>query len=177
MQDWLGRQILLENVSSYLTFAHSTLAEWEFLGALAERADCGLLLDVNNVYVSAVNHGFSPEAYLAGLPADRVGQIHLAGHSDMGAYLFDTHDGPVIDPVWDLYRTALRRFGRVSDPDRMGRAHSGARRGVRRGGPRARRRGVDPGGRRCCPSLSSSSASSAPSTRRRRRSMPRSSRR
>ena len=68
----------------------------------------------NNVYVSAVNHGFSPEAYLAGLPADRVGQIHLAGHRDMGAYLFDTHDGPVIDPVWDLYRTALRRFGRVS---------------------------------------------------------------
>lgn len=114
VQERLGRQILVENVSSYLTYAHSTLAEWEFLGAVAERADCGLLLDVNNVYVSAVNHGFSPEAYLAGLPADRVGQIHLAGHRDMGAYLFDTHDGPVIDPVWDLYRTALRRFGRVS---------------------------------------------------------------
>jgi uncharacterized protein len=114
VQERLARQILIENVSSYLTYTHSTLAEWEFLGAVAERADCGLLLDVNNVYVSATNHGFSPNDYLAGLPADRVGQIHLAGHSDMGAYLFDTHDGPVIEPVWDLYRQALRRFGRVS---------------------------------------------------------------
>jgi len=114
VQERLGRQILIENVSSYLTYAHSTLVEWEFLGAVAERADCGLLLDVNNVYVSATNHGFSANDYLAGLPADRVGQIHLAGHADMGAYLFDTHDGPVIEPVWDLYRQALRRFGRVS---------------------------------------------------------------
>lgn len=114
VQERLGRQILLENVSSYLTYTHSTLAEWEFLGAVAERADCGLLLDVNNVYVSATNHGFVAETYLAGLPGDRIGQIHLAGHTDMGAYLFDTHDGPVIDPVWDLYRTALRRFGRIS---------------------------------------------------------------
>ena len=114
VQERLGRQILIENVSSYLTFTHSTLAEWEFLGAVAERADCGLLLDVNNVYVSATNHGFSADAYLAGLPHDRVGQIHLAGHTDMGTYLFDTHDGPVIEPVWDLYRQALRRFGRVS---------------------------------------------------------------
>ncbi len=114
VQERLGRQILIENVSSYLTYTHSTLAEWEFLGAVAERADCGLLLDVNNVYVSATNHGFSADAYLAGLPPDRVGQIHLAGHTDMGTYLFDTHDGPVIEPVWDLYRQALRRFGRVS---------------------------------------------------------------
>ena len=114
VQERLGRKILLENVSSYLTYTHSTLAEWEFLGAVAERADCGLLLDVNNVYVSAVNHGFDADAYLAGLPAERVGQIHLAGHTDMGAYLFDTHDGPVIEPVWDLYRRAVRRFGRVS---------------------------------------------------------------
>ena len=114
VQERLGRQILIENVSSYLTYTHSTLAEWEFLSAVAERADCGLLLDVNNVYVSAINHGFSTNAYLAGLPADRVGQIHLAGHTDMGTYLFDTHDGPVIEPVWDLYRQALRRFGRVS---------------------------------------------------------------
>ena len=114
VQERLGRQILIENVSSYLTYTHSTLTEWEFLAAVAERADCGLLLDVNNVYVSAANHGFSAAAYLAGLPADRVGQIHLAGHTDMGAYLFDTHDGPVIEPVWDLYRQALRRFGRVS---------------------------------------------------------------
>ena len=114
VQERLGRQIIIENVSSYLTYTHSTLAEWEFLGAVAERADCGLLLDVNNVYVSATNHGFSADAYLAGLPPDRVGQIHLAGHTDMGTYLFDTHDGPVIEPVWDLYRQALRRFGRVS---------------------------------------------------------------
>jgi uncharacterized protein (UPF0276 family) len=114
VQERLGRQILLENVSSYLTFTHSTLAEWEFLGTVAEEADCGILLDVNNVFVSAVNHGFAPETYLAGLPADRIGQIHLAGHTDLGTYLFDTHDGPVIDPVWNLYRLALRRFGRVS---------------------------------------------------------------
>jgi len=114
VQERLGRQIIIENVSSYLTYTHSTLAEWEFLGAVAERADCGLLLDVNNVYVSATNHGFSADAYLAGLPPDRVGQIHLAGHTDMGTYLFDTHDAPVIEPVWDLYRQALRRFGRVS---------------------------------------------------------------
>jgi uncharacterized protein (UPF0276 family) len=114
VQERLDRQILVENVSSYLTYAHSTLAEWEFLGAVAERADCGLLLDVNNVYVSAVNHGFSPTAYLEGLPAGRVGQIHLAGHTDMETHLLDTHDGPVADAVWHLYRAAVRRFGRVS---------------------------------------------------------------
>jgi uncharacterized protein (UPF0276 family) len=90
------------------------MPEWEFLAAVAERADCGLLLDVNNVYVSARNHGFPPEGYVAGLPPGRVGQIHLAGHTDMGTYLFDTHDGPVSDPVWALYRQAVRRFGRVS---------------------------------------------------------------
>jgi uncharacterized protein (UPF0276 family) len=114
VQDALGRQILVENVSSYLTFEHSTIAEWEFLGALAERADCGLLLDVNNLYVNAVNHAFDPEAYLAGLPAGRIGQIHLAGHSDLGAYLFDTHDGPLIGAVWRLYAGAVSRFGRIS---------------------------------------------------------------
>lgn len=114
VQERLGRQVLVENVSTYLTFAHSTLPEWQFLGAVAEQADCGILLDVNNLYVSAMNHGFDPAAYLAGLPADRVGQIHLAGHTDMGSYLFDTHDGAVIDAVWDLYRQAVRRFGRVS---------------------------------------------------------------
>jgi uncharacterized protein (UPF0276 family) len=114
VQERLGRQILIENVSSYLTYRHSTLSEWEFLAAVVERADCGLLLDVNNVHVTATNHGFSAEAYLDGLPVDRVGQIHLAGHTDLGAYLFDTHDGPVVEPVWDLYRRVLRRFGRVS---------------------------------------------------------------
>jgi len=114
VQERLGRQILLENVSSYLTYTHSTIEEWEFLSAVAERADCGLLLDVNNVYVSAMNHGFAAETYLAGLPGHRIGEIHLAGHTDMGTYLFDTHDGPVIEAVWDLYREAVRRFGRVS---------------------------------------------------------------
>jgi hypothetical protein len=113
VQDALGRQILLENVSSYVAYAESTLTEWEFLARVAEEADCGILLDVNNVYVSARNHGFDADAYLAGIPVDRVGQFHLAGHSDHGAYLLDTHDAPVPDPVWELYRTAVRRFGRV----------------------------------------------------------------
>jgi uncharacterized protein (UPF0276 family) len=113
VQDALGRQILLENVSSYVEFAASSLTEWEFLARVAEDADCGILLDVNNVYVSARNHGFDPDAYLAGIPADRVGQFHLAGHSDHGKYVLDTHDAPVVDAVWELYRSALRRFGRV----------------------------------------------------------------
>ena len=114
VQDAVGRPFLLENVSSYLTFRESTIPEPEFLAEIAERADCGLLLDVNNVYVSAHNHGFSAERFLDILPVDRVGQIHLAGHRDLGTHLFDSHDGPVIDPVWALYRRALRRFGRVS---------------------------------------------------------------
>src|SRR5256712_1747415 len=90
------------------------MPEWEFLAAVAERADCGLLLDVNNVYVSAVNHGFSAEAYLDAVPAGRVGQIHLAGHTDHGTHLLDTHDGRVVPAVWALYRRAVARFGRVS---------------------------------------------------------------
>jgi uncharacterized protein (UPF0276 family) len=114
VQDRLGRQILVENVSSYLTFAHSTMPEWEFLAALAERADCGILLDVNNVYVSARNHGFDPAAYIAAMPPARVAQLHLAGHTDKGTHLLDTHVGPVPYPVWDLYRVALRHVGRVS---------------------------------------------------------------
>ena len=114
VQEMLGRQILVENVSSYLTFSHSTMPEWEFLAAVAKQADCGILLDVNNIYVSAANHAFDPEDYLAALPADRIGQMHLAGHSNKDRYLLDTHDGPVIDPVWALYRSAVRRFGRVS---------------------------------------------------------------
>jgi uncharacterized protein len=114
VQDRLRRRILLENVSSYLTFTHSTMPEWEFLAAVAERADCGILLDVNNVYVSAMNHGFAPEAYVDGVPAARVGQIHLAGHSDRGTHLLDTHDAAVVPAVWDLYRYTLGRLGRVS---------------------------------------------------------------
>lgn len=114
VQDRLGRRILVENVSSYVQFSSSTLTEWEFLAALVERADCGLLLDVNNVHVSARNHGFSADAFLDGLPATSVGQIHLAGHSDHGTHLLDTHDHPVPPPVWELYRKALRRFGAVA---------------------------------------------------------------
>jgi uncharacterized protein len=114
VQDLLGRQILLENVSSYLTFAHSAMPEWEFLAEVARRADCGILLDVNNVYVSATNHGFDPLRYIEAMPPDRVGQFHLAGHRDEGTHLLDTHDGPVIEPVWELYRHALRLFEGVS---------------------------------------------------------------
>lgn len=113
VQELLGRQLALENVSSYVAYRDSTLAEWEFLAAVAERADCGILLDVNNVYVSAHNHGFDPRAYLAGLPGDRIVQIHLAGHEDKGAYLLDSHDASVPPPVWELYREAVRRFGHV----------------------------------------------------------------
>ncbi|RDI97541.1 DUF692 domain-containing protein [Dyella solisilvae] len=114
VQDRLGRRILLENVSSYIRFAASQLTEWEFLAAVAERADCLILLDINNVHVSAHNHGFSALDYLDGIPASRVQQFHLAGHERSGSLLIDTHDAPVVDPVWDLYVEALRRFGRVS---------------------------------------------------------------
>jgi uncharacterized protein (UPF0276 family) len=112
VQERLGRRILLENPSSYVAFAHSTMAEHEFLAELARRADCLLLLDVNNVYVSAHNHGFDASRYLAGLPAERIGQIHLAGHSQLGELLLDTHDHEVPDGVWALYGEAVRRFGR-----------------------------------------------------------------
>ncbi|MEW6268680.1 MAG: DUF692 domain-containing protein [Thermodesulfobacteriota bacterium] len=114
VQDALGRRLVLENVSSYLTFTHSTLSEWEFLGELARRADCDLLLDVNNVWVSAYNHGFDPRRFIDEVPAERVVQIHLAGHSEHGTHLLDTHDAPVADAVWDLYRHAVARLGRVS---------------------------------------------------------------
>ncbi len=113
VQDCLGRQILLENVSSYVTWQASTLSEWDFLAAVAERADCLVLLDVNNIYVSSRNHGFDPQEFLAGIPVERVHQIHLAGHSHNGELLIDTHDHPVPDPVWELYAAAIRRFGAV----------------------------------------------------------------
>ena len=114
VQDRLGRQILVENVSSYLCYAQSAMPEWEFLGEVARRADCGLLLDVNNVYVSAMNHGFDPYEYVAQVPAERVAQIHLAGHSDHGTHLLDTHDAPVRAEVWDLHRATVARLGRTS---------------------------------------------------------------
>ena len=114
VQDILGRRILLENVSSYVTYRDSQLTEWEFLSEIARRADCLILLDVNNIYVSSVNHEFDPLDYLNSIPVDRVQQIHLAGHENHGDYLIDTHDHPVPDPVWELYSAALRRFGSVS---------------------------------------------------------------
>lgn len=113
VQDRLGRRILLENPSTYLAFTHSTMSEWEFLTAVSERADCGILLDINNIYVSAHNLGFDPLAYLEGIPPKRVGQMHLAGFTDMGTHLFDTHSAPVHEDVWQLYRRAVRRFAAV----------------------------------------------------------------
>lgn len=114
VQDLLGRQILLENVSSYVTFNASTLTEWDFLAEVARRADCGILLDVNNIYVSARNHGFDARDYITGIPVERVGQFHLAGHEDHGTHCLDTHDHPVPEAVWALYAQAVHRFGRVS---------------------------------------------------------------
>lgn len=114
VQDFFGRRILLENVSSYVAFRDSRLTEWDFLRALAEEADCDILLDVNNVYVSSVNHEFDPLTYLHAMPAARVRQIHVAGHQNHGDYLIDTHDQPVPDPVWQLYAAAIRRLGPVT---------------------------------------------------------------
>ena len=114
VQDILGRRILLENVSSYVTYRDSRLTEWEFLCAVAEQSDCLILLDVNNIYVSSVNHEFDPHDYLNAVPAERVQQIHLAGHENHGDYLIDTHDQPVPKPVWDLYAAAIKRFGMVT---------------------------------------------------------------
>lgn len=114
VQDALGRQLVLENVSSYLSFASDSMPEWEFVAAIAEQSDSLILLDVNNIYVSSVNHGFDPLTYLNAIPVDRVQQIHLAGHHNHGHYIIDTHDHPVADPVWDLYAQALRRFGPVA---------------------------------------------------------------
>lgn len=113
VQDLLGRKILLENVSTYVTYKHSSMPEWEFLTEIAKRSGCGILLDLNNVFVNAFNHKFDAKEYLRNIPADKVGQFHLAGHTDMGKFLFDTHTGNVIDPVWDLYREALRLYGKV----------------------------------------------------------------
>ena len=114
VQDILERRILLENVSSYVSFRDAPLTEWEFLAEIAERADCLILLDVNNIYVSAVNHEFDPLDYLNAIPPSRVQQIHIAGHEDHGDYLVDTHDHPVRDEVWELYASAMRRLGPVS---------------------------------------------------------------
>jgi hypothetical protein len=115
VQDFLGRQILIENLSTYLQYTHSAMPEWEFVAAVVERADCGLLFDVNNIYVSARNHGFDPLVYLRAMPAARVREIHLAGHMvkhyDDGEILIDTHNARVCDDVWALYRAAIEHLG------------------------------------------------------------------
>jgi uncharacterized protein (UPF0276 family) len=113
-QEILGRPLLIENVSSYLNYTSSTLTEWEFLAAVAREADCGILLDINNIFVSSFNHRFNAEDYIDNVPIDRVAQFHLAGHSDYGTYLLDTHDHPIRREVWELYEYAIRRFGRVT---------------------------------------------------------------
>lgn len=114
VQDILGRQLVLENVSSYISYLHSHLTEWDFLAELTERADCKILLDINNIYVSAFNHGFNSPDYLNSIPVNRVQQFHLAGHSHYGKHIIDTHDEPIIEEVWALYADAVRRFGRIS---------------------------------------------------------------
>ena len=114
VQDVLERPLVLENPSTYVTFADSTMSEWEFLSRMATDADCGLLLDVNNVYVSSFNHGFDPAEYIRSVPHERIVQIHLAGHTNCGTHIIDTHDGKVIDPVWELYRQAHELTGGVS---------------------------------------------------------------
>jgi len=115
VQDFLGRQILMENVSSYITYTQSgDMTEWEFFTEVCERADCLMLLDINNIYVSAVNHEFKPEDYLNSVPIERVQQYHLAGHSDYQNYVIDTHDHPIVPAVWQLYEKAVARFGKVS---------------------------------------------------------------
>jgi uncharacterized protein (UPF0276 family) len=112
-QEALGRRILIENISSYVEFEASAMSEAEFLKAIVEEADCGILLDVNNLYVNARNHGVDAVQFLDRLPAGRVGQMHLAGHEDHGELVIDTHDHPVADAVWALYRSAVERFGAV----------------------------------------------------------------
>jgi uncharacterized protein (UPF0276 family) len=114
VQDFLGVRLALENVSSYMSYTASEMTEWEFVTAVAEEADCGILLDVNNIYVSSFNHAFDPALFVDGVPHERVVQIHVAGHTNHGRYILDTHSDHVIDPVWDLYRRALRRTGPVS---------------------------------------------------------------
>lgn len=110
-QDYLETPILVENLSSYAEFTASTMPEWEFLSEVAERADCGILLDVNNIYVSSRNHAFDPIDYLHGIPAERVGQIHIAGHSTFERFIIDTHDRAPIEPVWKLYKEAIALCG------------------------------------------------------------------
>lgn len=114
VQDYLGRQILLENISSYVDYSSSEMTEWEFITAIAEKSDCFILLDINNAYVNAFNQGFSAMDLIQGIPKERVKQFHMAGHDHCGTHIVDTHDQNIIKDVWDLYENALRRFKKVS---------------------------------------------------------------
>src|ERR1700690_1290449 len=114
VQDFVEVPVVVENVSSYAEFHVSEMTEWEFLNEVVERADCGILLDVNNIYVSSRNHSFDPSEYVNSVPAERVAQIHIAGHSTFEKYILDTHDHPVIDPVWKLYERAIQRAGKTA---------------------------------------------------------------
>jgi uncharacterized protein len=114
VSDVLERPLMLENASTYAEFTSSSMSEWEFFGRLMEAADCGMLLDVNNIYVSSYNHGFDPEAYVDAIDPSRVTQYHLAGHTNKGTHIVDTHNDHVIDPVWRLYERSVRRTGNVS---------------------------------------------------------------
>jgi uncharacterized protein (UPF0276 family) len=113
VQEYLGQAVLIENVSSYVTYRADEMSEWAFIAELAKRSGCQLLLDVNNVYVSSVNHGFDPQDFIDAMPVSQVRQIHLAGHEDHGSYIIDTHDHPICDKVWDLYAYTLQRLGMV----------------------------------------------------------------
>lgn len=114
IQDFLQRPLLIENVSSYLTYKQSEMSEWDFILEIVKQSDCYLLLDVNNIYVSSFNHGFNPMDYINSMPVGKVAQIHLAGHTNHGDYIIDTHNAPVIEPVWSLYEATIQRFGPVS---------------------------------------------------------------
>lgn len=114
VQDFLGREILIENVSTYVSFANAEMEEAAFLSEIARRSGCRILLDVNNIYVSSRNHGYDADAYVAALPAEKIWQIHLAGHSDYGDYVIDTHDHPVREEVWALYARTLEQIGQVT---------------------------------------------------------------
>src|SRR3990167_6586332 len=113
VQEFLGRQIMLENVSSYATFSDNEMPEWEFIAEVAKRADCFILLDINNIYVNAFNHGFSAEKYIQNIPRDVVRQFHLAGHKHCQTHIIDTHDSAIVSDVWDLYAKAVAHFGNV----------------------------------------------------------------
>lgn len=114
VMEFIERPMIIENLSSYVTYKSSQMNEWEFYNAVVEEADCGMLLDINNIYVSSFNHEFDPLEYLNSVPVERVYQFHLAGHSHYGEIIIDTHDHPVIEEVWDLYAHAVKRFGHVS---------------------------------------------------------------